>query len=338
MLKANLDSQQAREVAGVFTRHELTLELLEGLSPPAWEALRQEACLTIGCIERIRRSLPTSAGVATANEERKYQSVPLESYSTLRFWFRCVRATWGWELVAPFCQTGEFLKCVVMTTPNESLKEQLLGYSTLYVTMLSLLLGGLLSIAGTLSLSGELFDSVYLVVLGLSNVVCLLAILSHVSLYSLTMSIPSANLCIFVQANQVLVVATLAMTTVSIYLFVTCVAFMVYDLSREIPHNVFIMFISCSPTIPFIPMFWRFNFAARTIAHSGGLAPTPLSQVLGDTSRPLHALAHEALKHPNLEHLYSAESESKKPVTKRRRIPGGSQVLVTAHAMESTSA
>ena len=77
------DDVKRREVAAVIAKHELTLELLEGLSAPAWEALRLDAGLSIGRVESIKR------GPASGFKQRP------ELFRTYRSW--CERHATSWR-------------------------------------------------------------------------------------------------------------------------------------------------------------------------------------------------------------------------------------------------
>ena len=103
LLQSELNDARAREVAAVFEKQDITMELLEGMSAPAWEALRQEANLTIGVVERIKRAAAATHAVEVRIAKRAppspKTSVPAGAWGGLRLWARCVRASNGLELL-----------------------------------------------------------------------------------------------------------------------------------------------------------------------------------------------------------------------------------------------
>ena len=93
----------------------------------------------------------------------------------LRLRLFCVHAiaSRGGDLLMAFSSQATFTKWVTVAQCGEALKANVISTITLNATMLSLLLGGLLGIDGTVDLEDTPFDQFYLCMLGIANSTCL---------------------------------------------------------------------------------------------------------------------------------------------------------------------
>jgi hypothetical protein len=319
--------------------HDLdTLCLLRSLGADSWERIRVEAGLTFGLMERVKCAVALTMAVATSatagpgSPNSKIASAlasagsgsgsrgsvvtqeedesPLPRCPGLRLFCRGVSRTMGYELLFPFQTHSQFFATVAFAKPGPVLKEDLIAMLTLNSTVLSLLLGGLLGIAGTVNLEAKnTFDQIYLCVLGISTTTCLASLLLAVFLIPLTQAVSDANMRVFFLAHLDAYHVSQLFYNANIYCFFTSVLLMMIDLSPDefgsgsSFNAIHVCLISFIP----VPIAFKAAFvggiAGRSAAHSGALAegsimPSNGKQLSRSSARAFmlrKALANESL-------------------------------------------
>ena len=341
-LGAHLAPRGLHTVFSTLEAHDLAMiRDLKELDDHAWELLRQETGLTIGLMSRVKRAVADALVAPAPAPPPDAPASPANKtcFPWTRFFMRHVCRAYGADLLIPLTFHSAFVQCVACSHSGADLKANLLNALSLNATMLSLLLGAVLGMTGDAQLEdGNPFDIVFICVLGLTNVMCLTALLMNTFLMPLLMAINDDNVKVFVLAHMEIVTTAQLMTTAVLYFFLMCILMLVYDLcptavtiddalvQPDLANSTFAQGVSglVSGFTPFhavlitaLPMLkayiamWQSGTAARSAAHSGALGAAKIEPVGGlrSLSAARAAMLAAAVSNPQLQDVYRLEPE-----------------------------
>ena len=186
----------------------LTLSAFSELGEHEWDVIRAHTGLTLGLCHSIKQGVANAIETSQAHPssttgQLKQPAHSNRSFLGVRLFLRHVISSYGVDLLFPFSAQPLFIGCVTRAVADgDELKANLLSTCELNVTMLSLLLGGLLGIVGTINIEpNNTFDQAYLCVLGVSNVTCLAALVHNVMFYPLLQAIAPGSVRAFAMAH-----------------------------------------------------------------------------------------------------------------------------------------
>jgi len=284
--------------------------------------IRAHTGLTLGLCHSIKQGVANAIETSQAHPssttgQLKQPAHSNRSFLGVRLFLRHVISSYGVDLLFPFSAQPLFIGCVTRAVADgDELKANLLSTCELNVTMLSLLLGGLLGIVGTINIEpNNTFDQAYLCVLGVSNVTCLAALVHNVMFYPLLQAIAPGSVRAFAMAHYDVYSQIQSFTHATIYLFLATVLMMVYDISdlsdsgaSDLPAWVVVL-VAAAPLLAGFPVFWNIGLAGRSAAHSGALDPaTSFGSGGGRFSGPAEArqaMINTALEQPDLLAVYN---------------------------------